>query len=99
MVCGFDLVRKNNTNSNTTYYPKAIIPPTMKISKVDSEGYFTMEFDQLMDVSKLIRQNVSERDKKKKEANSTNSTGLYLLSAKHIKISIKSTSDQDASKL
>ena len=97
MVCGVDLVRKNNTNPKTTHDPNVIIPPTMKISKVDSEGYFTMKFDQLMDVSKLIRQNGSERVEK--EANSTNSTELYLLSAKHLKISIKSTSDQDVSKL
>ena len=96
MVCGVDLVKKTNTNTGgktKKYDPDVKIPPTMQVSKVDSEGCFTMKFSERMDVSKLINQNfsISESEGSKEAgANSTNKTDFskYLLSAKHIKITI-----------
>jgi hypothetical protein len=73
----------------------------MEVSEIDSKGFFTMTFSQPMNFSSLINEtNGKSEGAQSKEAGTilTNSS-QYLLSAKHIKISILANSDQDSSKL
>ena len=101
MVCGVDLVKKEKNKVTKKYDANAIISPTMEISGIDSKGFFTMTFSQSMNFSSLINETYSSSERTGSKEAGTNSTDFskYLLSAKHIKISVLVNADQESSKL
>ena len=55
MVCGVDLVKKKKTiGEPKTSSP--IVAPTMKISRIDRKGFFTLIFSEPMNVTSLINE-------------------------------------------
>ena len=71
MVCGVDLVKKEK-NSEKNKVTNAIISPSLEISEVDSEGFFTMTFSQKMNFSSIINETYGKSEsvgKKEAEAN------------------------------
>ncbi len=54
MVCGVDLVKKTKTNGEPKI-SSPIVVPTMKISRIDSKGFFILIFSEPMNVTRLIK--------------------------------------------
>lgn len=113
IVCGVDLVKKKATTNNEKVKPQDP-PPTMVMSEFDSKGILMLTYNKPMDFSFLMN-TVSSKNLKSKSggqssgfsaqasADSTIGTNFdknkYLLSSKHLKISMKPSEDQDDSKL